>query len=81
MYDNTVNPDATVSECVAQTTTPSKYAGMMIFDATKAWNVAPTTYNIDYKGYGNAKIFKFVYLIPTPFHGVKEEKLAIVVVN
>jgi hypothetical protein len=81
MYDNTVNPDATVSECVAQTTTPSKYAGMMIFDATKAWNSAPASYNIDYKGYDNAKIFKFVYLIPTPFHGVKEERLAIVVVN
>jgi hypothetical protein len=80
-YDNTVNPDATVAKCVVKIPTPSKYAGMMIFDATKAWNSAPASYNVAYKNYSNAKIFKFVYLMPTPFHGIAEEKLTIVVVN
>jgi hypothetical protein len=60
-YDNTVNPDPTVSNNVTVKSPPSKFAGALIFDAANAWSTAPTTYSLNYKGHNDAKIFKFIY--------------------
>jgi hypothetical protein len=60
-YNNTVNPDQTVSNNVTVKSAPSKFAGALIFNAVNAWNTAPATYSIKYKGHNDAKIFKFIY--------------------
>jgi hypothetical protein len=61
LYDNTVNPDNTVSNNVTVITAPSQYVGAQMFNAVKAWETAPISYSIKYRNYNRAKIFKFIY--------------------
>jgi hypothetical protein len=65
--DSSVNPDNTVADNVRQIPPPSKYAGMTIFNAANAWKTAPAIYKT---GYSSAKVFKFVYRLPMPLHGL-----------
>ncbi|MDR1581700.1 MAG: hypothetical protein LBS55_00305 [Prevotellaceae bacterium] len=80
-YDNTINPDATVSGNVTEILSPSRHEGALIFNASKAWNVAPESYSINYKNYHNAKIFRFKYYPPTGSKITKEKELVIVVTS
>jgi hypothetical protein len=58
-YNNTVNPDNTVSDNVKVYTAPSNYAGAHVFNAQKAYADANTSYDYSYKG---ATVKKFVFL-------------------
>jgi hypothetical protein len=78
-YDNTVNPDSTVVRNTLKISAPSKYAGMVIFNAAEAWNAAPAIYDINHKGLANAKIFKFAYVLPAEVNGITKKELVIVV--
>jgi uncharacterized repeat protein (TIGR01451 family) len=64
-YGSTVNPDSYLESSlpakVKRPTTPSIWAGSLIFDAIAAWTDAPSGYNITYKGDTNAKKFVFRY--------------------
>jgi hypothetical protein len=78
-YDSSVNHDATVTHCVTEVSTPSKYAGMLLFDAAIAWNTAPPQYSINFQGHSDAKAFRFEYHSPTAFSFPVKKELVIVV--
>jgi hypothetical protein len=79
-YDNTVNPDATtVVANVTKMPPSSRHAGSLIFNASKAWSVAPSSYSISYKNYNNAKMFKFKYTPPTGSTFTEDMELVIIV--
>jgi hypothetical protein len=80
-YDSSINPDSTVADNMIAMSAPSKYAGMMIFNAAKAWKTAPKSYGISYRGHSNAKMFKFVYHMNTGPNGFTEKELVIVVTD
>jgi hypothetical protein len=80
-YDATVNPDATVVNNVTVMPSASKYRDARIFDAFKAYEIAPVSYSKTYKGYNDVKIFKFVYDIPTENNVTIRKELSIVVTN
>jgi hypothetical protein len=78
-YDNSVNHDATVIQCVTEARQPSKYAGMLLFDAAKAWNIAPPQYIINYGGLSDTKAFRFEYHSTAAFNFPVKKTLVIVV--
>jgi hypothetical protein len=80
-YDNTVNPDMTVSDNVTVKTPPSKFAGSLIFDASNAQNTAPAIYSINYRGHNDAKIFKFIYYPIKEYVSTNHCELVVVVTN
>jgi hypothetical protein len=54
------DPDNVVFNNIKEYTSPSKYAGAVVFNAQKAYNEAGSNYDITYKG-EPAKRFDFVY--------------------
>ncbi|MDR1595219.1 MAG: right-handed parallel beta-helix repeat-containing protein, partial [Prevotellaceae bacterium] len=80
LYGTSVNPDATVTNNVTVISPPSKYAAAIIFNATKAWETASSSYSISYQNYSNAKAFKFIY-IPAKGSKISIEKELVIIVT
>jgi hypothetical protein len=79
-YDNSVNPDNTVSSYVTHYPSGSAYSGAQIFNAQKAWTDAPATYNTTYKGIPGKK-FIFTYTAPGSCVGSQTKKIVIIVTD
>ena len=65
-YDNTLNPDNTVSDNVTLHPASSRFAGALTLNVAQAWRDAGSAYNMTYNGDNQAKKFVFRY---TPASG------------
>jgi hypothetical protein len=67
LYDDTVNPDNTVSGNVVEVAPPSQLAGMVMFNVKTAYQQATdSNYNVSYRGVSGKKfVFEYVHTTST----------------